>query len=94
MATFFMFGKYSLDAEKEISAQRTTAASEVIRGLGGEFKSAYALLGVSDLVLIVELPGVNEAVKASVELGKKLGISFTTSPAMSVEEFDELIQGS
>lgn len=31
--------------------------------------------------------------KASVELAKLLGISFTTAPAVTVEEFDKLIEG-
>jgi hypothetical protein len=36
---------------------------------------------------------VSGAVKASVELNKLLGISFTTSPAVTVEEFDKLFEG-
>jgi uncharacterized protein with GYD domain len=93
MTTFFMFGKYSLDALKEISAERTVKTTAVIGDLGGEIKAAYALLGETDLVLIVDLPGVKEAMKASVELSKLLGVSFTTAPAVTVEEFDKLIEG-
>ena len=93
MATFLMFGKLSIDAAKEISAERTVKATAVIGGLGGEIKAAYALLGETDLVLIVDFPGVKEAMKASVELTKLLGISFTTAPAVTVEEFDKLIEG-
>ncbi len=91
MATFVLFGKYSIDAVKEISAERTVKATAVIGDAGGEVKAAYALLGETDLVLIVDFPGVKEAMKASVELTKLLGISFTTSPAVTVEEFDELL---
>jgi uncharacterized protein with GYD domain len=93
MATFFMFGRYSRDAVKEISAERTVKATAVIADLGGEVKAEYALLGETDLVLIVDLPGVKEAMKASVELTRMLGISFTTSPAVTVEEFDKLMEG-
>ena len=92
MATFLMFGKLSIDAAKEISAQRTVNATAMIGGLGGEIKAAYALLGETDLVLIVDFPGVKEAMKASIELTKLLGISFTTAPAVTVEEFDKLIE--
>jgi hypothetical protein len=42
-------------------------------------------------LLIADFPGVKEAMKTSVELTKLLGISFTTAPAVTVEEFDELI---
>ena len=93
MATFFMFGKYSSDSVKEISAERTVKASAIVSDLGGEIKAGYALLGKTDLVLIVELPGMKEAMKASVELNKLLGIGFTTAPAVTVEEFDKLIAG-
>ena len=93
MTTFFMFGKYSSDSVKEISAKRTLKATTVIGDLGGEIKAGYALLGKSDLVLIVELPGMKEAMKASVELNKLLGIAFSTAPAVTVEEFDKLIEG-
>jgi uncharacterized protein with GYD domain len=93
MPTFFMFGKYSIDAMKEISAERTVKAAAVIGDVGGEVKAAYALLGETDLVLIVDFPGVREAMKTSVELTKLLGISFTTAPAVTAEEFDKLIEG-
>jgi uncharacterized protein with GYD domain len=90
MATFCLFGKYSTGALGEISAERTVKATALLEGLGGKIKDGYALLGETDLVLIVDLPGVNEAMKASVELTKLLGISFTTSPAVTMDEFDKL----
>jgi len=93
MSTFFLFGRYSIDAVKDISAERTVKAAAVIGDHGGEVKSGYVLLGETDLVLIVDFPGVKEAMKASVELSKMLGISFTTAPAVTVEEFDKLIAG-
>ncbi len=88
--TFFMFGNYSGEGVKEITAERTNKAVDILKGLGGSVESMYALLGDRDLVLIVNLPGVEEAMKASVALGKATGISFSTSPAVSVEEFDRL----
>jgi uncharacterized protein with GYD domain len=88
-----MFGKYSSDAVREISAERTVKATALLDDLGGDVKAGYALLGETDLVIIVDFPGVKEAMKASVELNKLLGISFTTSPAVTVEEFDKLFEG-
>ena len=92
MNTFLMFGKFSIDAQAKISAKRTKNAAAVIRELGGEIKAAYVLVGEIDVVLIVELPGASEVMKASVELTRLLGISFTTSPAVKAEEFD-ILQG-
>ena len=84
MSIFFMFGKYSSDALKEINAKRTAKAVSIVEEYGGKVNSMYALLGGHDLVLIVELPGTEEAVKASIALTKFTGISFSTLPAVTV----------
>lgn len=86
-----MFGKYSLESVKAISAKRTDQTMAVIKQYGGELKSAYALLGDTDLVLIVELPDTQHAMQTSVALSKLLGIAFRTAPAVSVDEFDKLM---
>ncbi len=91
MATFFMFGKYSSEALKEMSAERTDKAVNLIKKFGGEVNSMYALLGEQDLVLIVDFPGMEQAIKASVALTKMTGVSFTSSPAVPVEDFDKMI---
>jgi uncharacterized protein with GYD domain len=89
MATYVMFGKYSGQALKGISASRTQKAAGIIKKYGGKMKSAYALLGKVDLVLVVDLPGNKEAFKVSLALTKLTGIAFTTAPAFIVEEFDK-----
>ena len=91
MATFFMLGKYSAEAVKGISAERTEQAALEIQKFGGEVRSIYALLGEHDLALIADFPGIEQAMKASVALGRLTGVSFTTSPAVSVEEFDRMM---
>jgi uncharacterized protein with GYD domain len=91
MATYFMFGKYSHEAIKEISAERTKKSIAMIEKNGGKVKSGYALLGEFDLVLIVDFPDINQAMKASVGLTQLLGIAFSTSPAVSIEEFDKMM---
>jgi len=93
MATYMMFGKYSQDSVKQISANRTAKAMELVKKNGGEIKAGYALLGKTDLVLLVELPDLGKAMKTSVALSKLLGVSFTTSPAVSMDEFDKLMEG-
>jgi len=90
MATYLMFGKYTHEAVGQISTARTKSAAGVIGDCGGQLKGGYALLGEKDLVLIVELPGTEAAMKASAGLSKLLGIGFTTAPAVTVEEFDKL----
>jgi len=91
MSTFFMLGKYSLESMKGMSTERTDESTGIIKKFGGELVSMYALLGGYDLVLIVNFPGIEDIMKASVALGKLTGISFTTYPAVTVEQFDKMI---
>jgi uncharacterized protein with GYD domain len=93
MATFLMFGKYSAAGVKDISSQRTQEATDMIKKKGGEVKAMYAMLGMADLLLIVDLPGMEAAIQTSVALSKMTGISFSTSPAVTVEEFDKMMRG-
>lgn len=91
MATYLMFGKYSLDSVKQISAKRTDQTADLIKKHGGELKGGYALLGDVDLILVVDLPDNGAAMKTSAALSKMLAIEFTTAPALSLEAFDELM---
>ncbi|MDX1433956.1 MAG: GYD domain-containing protein [Gammaproteobacteria bacterium] len=90
MSTFFMFGNYTPAAVEKISAARTTKAQKLVEKNGGKLKDAYALLGEDDLVLIVELPDLESAVKVSLALHRETGVSFRTCPALEVAKFDEL----
>lgn len=91
MATYFLFGQYSRKAMQEISAERTEKAEALIQELGGKVNAVYALLGEKDLVIIADFPGTEQAMQGSAALGKLTGISFTTSPAVTVKEFDKLM---
>jgi len=92
MATFFMFGNYTADAIRDLSAERTQLAVDEVKKLGGEVNAMHAILGEYDLLFCVTLPGIEEAMKASVALNRLTGISFTTCPAVSVEAFDRLMK--
>ena len=92
MATFVMLGKYSLTSVKGISEERTDKAAAVIKKNGGKLRDGYIMLGETDLVLIVELPNAEQAMKTSVALTELTGISFTTAPAVTLKEFDKLMK--
>ena len=91
MATYVMLGKYSAEAMKGASKDRTAQANAAVQKCGGQIKAIYALLGERDILAIVDFPGTAEAAKASLALAKLTGISFATSPAIPVDEFDKLI---
>jgi uncharacterized protein with GYD domain len=86
-----MYGKYSKEAMEGISTDRTNKALDAITKAGGKVNSMYALLGKYDIVLITDFPGVAEVMKASVALNKLTNISFTSFPAITIEEFDKVM---
>lgn len=92
MSTYLMLGRYSLEALNAISAVRTNEARAVIKENGGTIRAEYALLGDTDLAIVVDLPDNERAMKAGIALSKLLGVSFRTLPAVSVEEFDKLMR--
>ena len=71
--------------------QRDGKIVKVAKKLGGKVLASYALLGCYDLVFVLDLPDTGKAMKASIELAKATGIGFTTSPAVTVEEFDKIV---
>ena len=91
MPIFMMFGKYSTEALKGISSERTDKAVELIERNGGKVVSMYAVMGEHDLVFTLEFPTHENAIATSVALNKLTGISFVTSPVVEVEKFDKLI---
>ncbi len=93
MATFFMFGRYSSQAAQAISAERTEKARKLIEDLGGTVRDIYVLMGEYDVVIIAELPRMAEAMQASIALKRLTDISFFTTAAMPIDEFDKLAEG-
>ena len=91
MPIFMMFGKYSTDALKNISSERTKKAIDIIKKNGGKVISMYAVLGEHDLVFTLDFPDAEKALSTSVALNVLTGISFVTSPVVDVEQFDRLV---
>ena len=91
MPIFLMFGKYSSEAIKDISPERTEKAREVIQQNDGKIISMYAVMGEHDLVFTIDFPDADKAMATSVALHKLTGIHFTTSPVVEVEHFDKLM---
>ena len=91
MGTFFLFGKYTSNGIKQISGERTVEARQLIEKFGGRVRGIYALMGEHDIVFIVELNNMTDAMKASISLGRMTGISFATAAAVPVEDLDKLV---
>lgn len=84
-------GKYSAEAYEGISSARTQKALEIAKKMDGVIKSIHVMLGEYDVHIVAEFPGMKEVISASIALQKLTGITFTTSEAMTAEEFDSFI---
>ena len=91
MSIFLMFGRYSSEAIRDISPERTEKAHEVIQKNDGKIISMYAVMGEHDLVFTIDFPDADKAMATSVALYKLTGIHFTTSPVVDVEHFDKVM---
>ncbi len=90
MAKYLMLGKYSVEAVKEIKAERTKKVAGIIKKNGGRVIDMYALIGPYDLALLVNMPSNAALMKAAIAITKLTGIGFFSSPAVTVEEFDRI----
>jgi uncharacterized protein with GYD domain len=90
MAKFLMLGKYSSEAVKGISGERTKKVVGAIEKAGGKVDFMYALLGQYDLAFIADFPGMKDVIKASIAITRATDIGFSTLPAITVEEFDKI----
>jgi len=91
MPIFMMFGKYTAEAMRGISPDRTEKAVQIIEANEGKVVSMYAVMGEHDLVFTLNFPDAASAFATSVALNKVTGITFITSPVVDVEMFDRLI---
>ena len=93
MGVYCYLGKYgSTESLKKISKKRTESVRKIIQKEGGALLDAYVLAGEKDVLLIAEVPSLESAIKISVEMAKTTGIAFETLPAISVEDFDQLVE--
>lgn len=91
MPIFMMFGKYTAEAMRGISPERTEKAIQIIKQNNGKIVQMVAVMGEHDLVFTLDFPDTESAMAASLALHKLTGISFTTSPVVDVDMFDKLI---
>ena len=91
MATYLMTGKYTPEGLAKMSPQRTKQVIDLVEQSGGKVEAMYATLGPNDLLLIIDFPGTDEAMQASVAIMRLTGIGFVTCPAVTVAGFDKLI---
>jgi len=94
MATYLMLGKYSPGGIAGASPARTKEITDLISQCGGKVETMYALTGDKDLAFMVDFPTTDDVLRASFELAKTTGISFTSNEAVPVAQFDRLVSSA
>ena len=91
MSTYVLLGRYTIEAIKGISKERTAKADELAQKFNGSIKSVYAMTGRNDLLMITEFPSTEEVMQFSVALTHLTDIAFTTAEAVTADKFDQLM---
>lgn len=86
------FTQHGLTTMKDKGVERADLVKKNVQALGGKLLQAYYCLGEYDVVAIWEFPDNRTAMKAAV-LNASVGhIQITTMPAVSRDEWKELLQ--
>lgn len=72
--------------------ERILEVNKEIEAMGVKVLKQYALLGMYDIVNIVEAPDNETVMRMSVEIGSRGSVQMTTLPAIPVEEFIKKIK--
>ncbi len=72
--------------------ERIMEVNKEIEAMGVKVLKQYALLGMYDIINIVEAPNNEAVMKMSVEIGARGSVQMTTLPAVPVEEFIKKIK--
>ena len=93
MATFINLLRFSQQSSSDIkeSPARLEEIKKAIRAFGGELKGFYALMGQYDLLLIIEAPDDEAAIKFAFAAFSSGGIDTETMRAFTEEEFKNIV---
>jgi uncharacterized protein with GYD domain len=72
--------------------ERILEVNKEIDAMGVKVLKQYALLGMYDIINIVEAPDNETVMRMSVEIGSRGSVQMTTLPAIPVEEFIKKIK--
>ena len=96
MTTFIMLSTLTDDGRKTLK-QRPDRLKEVnkeVESMGARVVSQYAVLGGYDFVNVIEAPSNEVMARIAMELGARGTMKVTTMPAMSIDQFVELMSKS
>jgi uncharacterized protein with GYD domain len=93
MTTYVMLANWTEQGVRNVkdSAKRLDTAKQVLKDMGGEFKSFFLTMGDCDMVAIYEAPDDAVAARFSLQLGMLGNVRTRTLKAFPEAAYRELI---
>ena len=94
MAVYLMLTNLTDEGRKTVKEkpERIKEVNREVEKMGVKIISQYALLGGYDFVNIIEAPDNQAIAKVAVDLGSRGTLQTTTLPALSVDEFINMLK--
>jgi len=96
MTTFIMLSTLTDEGRKTLKQrpERLKAVNKEVESMGARVTAQYAVLGGYDFVNVIEAPSNEVMARIAMELGARGTLKITTLPAMSIDQFVELMSKS
>lgn len=96
MATYIMMSNLTDEGRKTLKERpdRLKAVNKEVEAMGARVISQFAVLGGYDFINIIEAPTNEVMSRISMELGARGTIKVTTFPAMEIDAFVEMLEGT
>ena len=94
MAIYVMLSNLTDEGRKTLKErpERLKEVNQEIEKMGARVVNQYAVLGGYDFVNILEAPSNEVIARISVELGSRGTVQLTTLPAMSIDQFADIVK--
>ncbi len=94
MAVYLMLTNLTDEGRKTVKEkpERIKEVNREVEKMGVKIISQYALLGGYDFVNIIEAPDNQAIARVAVDLGSRGTLQTTTLPALSVDEFINMLK--
>jgi uncharacterized protein with GYD domain len=93
VATYIMLANWTDQGIRNVkeSPSRLDAAKQMLKDLGGEFKSFFLTMGDYDLVVVYEVPDDTAAAKFALQIGMLGNIRTRTLKAFPEDAYRQLL---
>ncbi len=93
MTTYIMLSTLTDQGRKTVKDRpdRLKEVNKEVEAMGARITSQYAVLGGYDFVNVIEAPSNEVMARIAMELGARGTIKVTTLPAMSIDEFVDMM---